>query len=151
MNDRSLRVKGATNRVRTSEAIVVGIALFLGGCLILIGLMPDRVGKVPPPGVIWFGSSFDETTFEIRSMTRGTGVQDPFVAVAHLVPGTADSLAALRLSLNGTVVTVTPFAWNGSNEVWGFNPDPLAAPGLWTLDLIDSAGNTLASGSIEAQ
>ena len=108
------------------------------------------VVDLPPNGVIWFGSSFDATTFAIKAKTFRVNINTPFSMVASLTHGEKGANLLLRLSLDGGLAEPQPLKATGFAEVWGFTLDALPAGGTWTYDLVDIGGDVLASGTIQA-
>lgn len=106
--------------------------------------------NLPPAGEVWFGSSFDASTFEIRGRTRSVGTNEAFALVAQLPRSMRADGLAMRLSLDGELVGNEAVNATGEGELWGFSAGPLFAPGTWTYEFTDIGGNVLASGEIEA-
>jgi hypothetical protein len=135
---------------------LLGLAILAGGYYILNNRVPSIGGggvseaNLPPAGTIWFGSSFDPTTFELRGRTTTISSQSAFSAVAHLMKSMEGSALTIRISYNGTIVSSSPVTWQGSGEVWGFSPGALLAAGQWRYELVDVGGNILAGGTITA-
>lgn len=105
---------------------------------------------LPPAGSIWFGSSFDSSTFAIRGRTDSVGANQPFSFVAHLSRSMDASELVIRISWNSSLVSSTKANATGNGDVWGFSPGPLFEAGTWRYELTDVGGNVLASGSIMA-
>jgi hypothetical protein len=141
---------------RRGWLILLGIAVLVGGFYVLNSKIPSigpagvSSANLPPAGTIWFGSSFDASTFEIRDRTTSINSQQGFSAVAHLTRSMDGSAHSVRISYNGTVVSSSSVTWQGWGEVWGFSPGALLAAGDWRYELIDVGGNVLASGTIRA-
>lgn len=106
--------------------------------------------NVPPPGQIWFGSSFDPKTGVVSGRTDTVGSNAPFSFVAHLAKPTDGAKLVIRTYWSGKLVGTTPSGLTGNSDVWGFTPGPLGEPGAWRYELTDVGGNVLASGTITA-
>ena len=105
---------------------------------------------LPPAGDIWFGSSFDADTFELRGRTTAVGANDAFSLVGRL-PSVYDAAdLGMRVYLDGQLVASQAFNASGSGDLWGFSPGPLFEPGTWRYEFTDVGGNVLASGEVEA-
>jgi hypothetical protein len=108
-------------------------------------------GNQPPAGTIWFGSSFDPTTFAISGRTSSISVGSPISGVAHLTRSMAGSELSIRVELNGAVIATVKTGWSGSGDIWGFTPVAPTIAGTWTYQLVDVGGNVLASGALTVQ
>ena len=135
--------------VRDSTMARVGLLLHV--CLALIGCKAGvSSANVPPTGEVWFGASFDTTTFAITGRTSSVKVGAPFAAVANIGKTVDGSAMNMRIYLDGTLLTTTGLSWTGSGDVWGWSPNPAYAAGSWRYELTDVGGNVLATGQIEA-
>lgn len=129
---------------------IVGLIVLVVGLAISVGLLLSRNGgsaNVPPAGSIWFGSSFDTKSFEIRdradSFTSGARV----ALVAHLsqtVP--AGYAATIDIDGHSTPTTVAPSA--GMDFYGVMIPSAFLTPGVHHVRVSDIGGNELASGSL---
>jgi hypothetical protein len=145
------------NVSRLLIGLALGVAIVIGGFYILNNRIPSigpssgvSGANLPPAGAIWFGSSFDPSTFEIRGRTTSISSQTAFSAVARLTREMAGSDLSIRISYNGAVISSSAVTWQGSGDVWGFSPGALMAAGEWRYELVDVGGNVLASGTITA-
>ncbi len=131
--------------------VAIGLLIVQPGMLNSVAILgPDGGTPIdtPPAGAIWFGETFDTTTFELSGRTSSVGANDSFAAVAQLTKITPGDAINLRLSYDGSVVSNTGVNWNGSGDVWGWTSAPLVAAGAWTIALTDIGGNVLASGTL---
>jgi hypothetical protein len=129
---------------------IVGLTVLVVGLAISVGLLLSRNGgspNVPPAGSIWFGSSFDAKSFEIRdradSFTSGARV----ALVAHLsqtVP--AGYAATIDIEGHSTPTIVAPSA--GMDFYGVVIPSAFLTPGVHHVRVSDIGGNELASGSL---
>jgi hypothetical protein len=102
--------------------------------------------NVPPEGVIWFGTSFDPNSYDVRDRLTTVGPDEAFVMVGRLPRSLAGSRLVIRGYLDGTLIKI---AWTENADegaMWGFNLGPIAMPGNWRFELAEVGGNTLASG-----
>lgn len=125
---------------------LIAVVVLVAACTTAGAVLKD----VPPTGQIWFGQSFDPTTFALTGKRTTAGTQEPVALVAHLTKG-IDGSTTIRASLNGTFVTSAPVTVTGSGEVLGFVLGALVTPGQWTYDVVDIGGNVLATGTIVAK
>ena len=126
-------------------AILVVTALLLVACK---GGVSSA--NVPPTGEVWFGQSFDTSTFAITGRTSTVKVGAPFAAVANIGKTVDGSAMNMRIYLDGTLIATTGLSWTGSGDVWGWSPNPAYAAGSWRYELTDVGGNVLAGGQVEA-
>jgi len=103
--------------------------------------------NLPPAGVVWFGASFDSTSFAIRSQTSTGSAGQTFALVAHLRQTTDMSNANLRISLDGTTYVNRAVGLSGSGDVFGMTYTPPVA-GTYRFDVADVGGTVLATGTI---
>src|SRR5207253_4730299 len=109
-----------------------------------------RATDVPPIGTIWFGHSFDATTFAISGRISTVGVGEPFSFVAHLPRGLNASELIVREWRNGKLVATRRANSTGEGDIWGFSSGPRVETGQWRFDLTDLGGKILATGTITA-
>lgn len=103
--------------------------------------------NTPPVGVIWFGSSFDPGTFEIRGKSSTAAVGTPFAMVGHLTRSINSGDANLRIALDGTTYVNQALTLQGSGELFGITYTAPVA-GTYTFTITDVGGNQLAAGGI---
>ena len=129
---------------------IVGLIVLVVGLAISVGLLLSTNGgsaDEPPAGSIWFGSSFDTKSFEIRdradSFTSGARV----ALVAHLSQTVPAGYAA-TIDIDGhlTPTTVAPSA--GMDFYGVMIPSAFLTPGVHHVRVSDIGGNELASGSL---
>lgn len=138
-------------------AVLIGLLIVLGvigafgynavkGGAAVPGGVPSSA-NVPPGGTIWFGSSFDATTFEIPSrVTSGTAGQT-IALVGHLSRTITMSNANLRISLDGTTILNQALGLTGEGDIYGVTYTPPVA-GTYRFEVTDVGGAVLASGTI---
>ena len=111
------------------------------------GLAP---ADLPPVGQIWFGTSFDPTTFAVSgratTFTSGTTV----ALVAHSPRSIGSGEGNLRITLDGQTINNSALQIAGEGELYGVTY-PLPVPGTYTFAITDLGGNVLASGSVTAR
>ncbi len=105
-------------------------------------------GNVPPAGQIWFGSSFDPTTFSVTSQTATAKVGSNVAMVAQLSHPISSGQGELRVSLNGNTVQNQSLPVRGSGQLAGAMVTPYSLPGSYFYEITDSGGNVLASGTL---
>lgn len=138
-----------------------GLLLLVAAGLVVIvvmGVLPmlSRSGgqvpsaDIPPAGEIWFGSSFDTTTFQLSGRTDSVSSTSAFAMVAHTSRSLDSSEIVVRVYWNGALVSNARPSATGSGELWGFSPGPLYEAGTWKYEITDIGGNVLASGEITA-
>lgn len=81
--------------------LIIGVGIWQIGPSRFVQSLPFGAGggpvNAPPAGQIWFGSSFDVSTFEIRGKTTTIGATSPFTFVAHLTRSVDASELVIRL------------------------------------------------------
>ena len=102
---------------------------------------------LPLAGEVWFGASFDSTTFELRARATTAPPGQTFALVAHLRQTTSMSNASLRISLDGTTYVNQALGLSGEGDIFGVTYTPPVA-GTYRFDVADVGGNVLASGTI---
>jgi hypothetical protein len=105
-------------------------------------------GNIPPTGQIWFGSSFDTTTFALSGITTTARTGTTVALVALLPRSISTGAASMRVSLNGTLVVNQAVNMNGSGDLFGTTVGPLTISGTYKYELVDLGGNLLASGTL---
>lgn len=144
---------------RTVSPFLMGLFVVLvigGGFLITFGVIRNpfsggiSAADVPPAGDIWFGTSFDPTTFEIAGKTSSVAVNEPFSIVAHTTRRTNMNELLIRNYWDGTLYLTQPITSSGEGDVFGFTPGAIALPGSWKYELVDIGGSVLASGTVQA-
>ena len=105
-------------------------------------------GNIPPTGQIWFGSSFDTTTFALSGITTTARTGTTVALVALLPRSISTGTANIRVSLNGTQVLNQAVTMTGSGDLFGMTVGPFVVPGTYKYDLVDLGGNVLATGTL---
>ncbi len=156
--------KGGGPRTLTIVALVVavGVLLFLA---FTIGLgagfrsgatsaggspasMSVAGSGIPSAGDIWFGDSFDPSTFVLRTRQTTVRVGETLAVVAHLTQTVSPSQANLQVAVGGaTVVNEGINGLTGPSDIIGLTYTAQIA-GTYTFRIADVGGNVLASGSI---
>lgn len=121
---------------------VLVLALALAGCS--SGSVPAK--NVPPAGTVWFGTSFDTTTF-VLSGQASTFPHGQVAMVAHFehkVPGGQ----AVSLQIDG-VAFGSQTASASDYDVYGLMLSAIYLPvGSHTVSIDDAGGNSLAAGTV---
>ncbi|MGO9208218.1 MAG: hypothetical protein ACLQBX_18920, partial [Candidatus Limnocylindrales bacterium] len=104
--------------------------------------------NVPPVGDIWFGSSFDPSTFAVAGITTSATPGSTVALVAQLPRSISSGQANLRGSLAGNVILNQALNVSGSGDLFGTTVGPLNLPGMYTYQIVDVGGDVLASGTL---
>lgn len=139
--------------------IIAGVVVGVGVLYALLsgvsdGIMDDVASDIgggadlPPAGTIWFGSSFDTDTFEVRGRTRSVTTGEAVSMVARLDETVDGSDLAMRVYLDGQLVTSTDANAEGSGDLWGWTLAPHFVAGTYRYEVADLGGNALASGQL---
>ncbi len=106
-------------------------------------------GSIPDAGQIWFGSSFDTSTFAVAGTTTTATVGQSPVLVAHLTRSIGSGDANYRVYYDSTMITnqALPLS-KGSGELYGSTLSPLLLAGTYKYEITDVGGNVLASGTL---
>ena len=132
---------------------IIALVVIVGGAYFAIstglggGSVPTTA-KVPPVGSIWFGSSFDTSTFELTGQTKTATVGTPIALVGHLPTSVGSGDVNLRVSYNGSVVINQNVSMKGSGNLFGTTLTPMTYAGSYDFAINDLGGNILASGSL---
>jgi len=138
----ALRVAGGQGGLRLLAAVVI-VYVVTGGLL-------PRAPSIPPAGTIWFGTSFNQDTFDVQGRLAFVGPDDTFFMVGQLTRSVAGSRLVIRAYLDGDLIHV---AWTMRTDeagIWAFSLGPLIGPGTWRYEIADIGGSVLASGQIVA-
>jgi hypothetical protein len=142
---RAIRFPGST--ARWVAALVIIVVVGVGSYVETGGhLFPN----VPPEGTIWFGTSFDPDSFDLRGRLTSVGPDEEFVMVGRLPRPMVGSRLVIRSYLDDALIMI---AWTTSLDegaTWGFNLGPISMPGTWRYEIAEAGGNALASGLLEA-
>jgi hypothetical protein len=107
----------------------------------------------PTAGDIWFGSSYDTTTFAVHGRTTTATVSDSVALVAALSSPASDSVR-IEITSKGHLPFVQPYAIGKNWDVvalmvpfgsWG------ATTGTYSVTVTDTGGNVLAAGVLMIQ
>lgn len=120
----------------TADGIMDDVASDLGGA------------DLPPAGTIWFGSSFDTNTFEVRGRTRSVRTGEAVSMVASLDEMVDGSDLTLRVYLDDQLVSSSDANADGSGDLWGWTLPPHFIGGTYRYEVADLGGNVLASGKL---
>jgi hypothetical protein len=108
---------------------------------------PPPVGDYPPAGAIWFGSSFDATTFDVRDHADSFPAGDQVVLVAHSTQIIPEGQRA-TLSFDSYDFQ-TQAASAGGFDTYGMVVSSVfLTTGSHTVILRDVGGNELARGTL---
>jgi hypothetical protein len=102
--------------------------------------------NIPPEGTIWFGTSFDPDTFDVRGQLTSVGADEEFVMVGRLPRPLAGSRLVIRGYRDDALITIAWTANTDEGAMWGFNLGPIAMPGTWRYEIAEVGGSALASG-----
>ena len=138
-----------TSNLRRGALLLAVVLLVVGAGGFFItrqsGVQPGP--NVPPAGTIWFGTSFDTTTFEVSGQASSFAQGDRVVMVAHLsrtIPGGQ----SVNVLLDGVILrSESPTA--SDYNLYGIALNAAVLPtGTHTFEVEDVGGNTLASGAV---
>lgn len=130
-------------------------SLALAAYLPLIALLVVACGggavgaDVPPVGSIWFGTSFDPSSFAMQGRASTATTGSTVALVAHLPRSVSGGEVALRVTVDGQPLGTTTINFSGSGELVGLTYT-LAFPGAYAFTVADVGGNALASGTLTA-
>jgi hypothetical protein len=124
--------------------VLIAFAVVESGALSPAG----TAGNVPPVGSIWFGSSFDPSTFAMSGVTTTTPPGSTVALVAQLPRSISSGQATMRVSLEGNVILNQTLNMSGSGQLFGTTVGPLNLPGTYTYQIVDVGGNVMATGTL---
>jgi hypothetical protein len=132
--------------------LVVGLVILVlaGGGLLWTQAQKSSPGpnpaNVPPVGTIWFGRSFDTTTFELSGQADTFGQSGQIAMVAHLsrkIPGGQ----AINVAVDGVIVKSDTSS--SDYDLFGLTwSAEFFATGTHSIAVQDVGGTTLASGIV---
>lgn len=128
-------------------AIVVGVVVATGSLTRSGGV--TRTTNTPGPGEVWFGDSFDTSSFALSNRHDWAYVKGQLAYVAHFSRSVSDQFS-MELAIEGQAIPANTINVNGGPyDVYGgtLPRDYLFQPGSYTLTFRDFGGNTLAAGS----
>ncbi len=114
----------------------------------LVGCGGVNRADAPPVGTIWFGQSFDPSTFVITGRTTSMALGAPAVMVGNVGKSMKPEELRIRATFDGEVVNDQAVTGSGVGEYWGFPITSMPAAGDWTFELLDVGGTVLASGTL---
>ncbi len=132
---------------------ILAVAILAVGAVVQARGLPFNLGSQPVPGAgeIWFGDSFNASTFELHERWSTVQVGRPLAGVAHTTRTVEASGAKLHIDLDGATVADQLLARiSGPGDLIGFTFTPPAA-GTYTFSIVGLDGTVLAKGSIPAQ
>jgi len=107
---------------------------------------PTETPARPPDGAIWFGTSFNTSTFEVSGHGSSFSQSDKVIMVASLSV-VVKSGQALNLLADGSLVKSQTASSDW--DTFGVTLVPsVFGVGTHTFEVQDSAGNTLAKGTV---
>lgn len=142
--------------------LVIGGLLVLIAYLVVAGGMLSSLGsgvgstggtkaETPAAGSVWFGDSFDSSTFAMKGRTTTVTSGKAVAIVAQLTKSVESGAANVQITLDGTVVLNQKLDLNGgSGDLVGFSWVPAVA-GHYTVTVTDIGLKTLASGSLDVR
>lgn len=133
----------------TRGALLLGLVVVVvavGGFLITrqTGVQPNT--NQPPAGTIWFGTSFDASTFAVSGQASSFTQRDHVVMVAHF-SGTVSSGKGVNILIDGLIFksTTATSDW----DLFGMALNVAVLPtGTHAFEIDDVGGNRLASGAV---
>jgi hypothetical protein len=128
----------------------IGFAIALAVALVA-GCTSSGVdsSNLPPAGQIWFGNSFDSSTFVLSGRADTFSAGTTFAFVAHFSK-TYNGPFNIRVTLNGTQVEQDQKSTSGEWDYFGSTYNSAVLPaggGAVTIDVFDVGNNTLATGT----
>jgi hypothetical protein len=118
----------------------------VGGFLLTrqTGVQPNA--NQPPAGTIWFGTSFDASTFAVSGQASSFTQRDHVVMVAHF-NGTVSSGNGLNILVDGVILKSETATSNW--DLFGMALNAAVLPtGTHAFEIDDVGGNRLASGAV---
>ena len=102
--------------------------------------------NIPPEGAIWFGTSFDPDSYDVRDRLTSVRPDEEFVMVGRLPRPIAGSRLVIRGYLDGELIKIAWAERTDEGRIWGFNLGPIAMLGTWRFEIAEVGGTALASG-----
>lgn len=133
---------------------LVVLAVVLAGAVLMIrggissGPTVPASADLPPVGQIWFGSTFDPSTFSLSGITHSVANGATVALVGHLPRSISTGQANLRVSIDGQAVVNQAVNMTGSGDLFGTTVGPFSVPGTYMYEIVDVGGNDLASGTL---
>jgi len=138
---------GRTIAVSGLLATVLVAALGVSGAL-------DRSQTValpilPPPGQIWFGISYDPSTYEVYDRTISMSPRNSVALVAALSRVTTrDERLTLYVTISGQNAPIGSRVMGPGQEAMADQTGVASFPGVYRFQVEDQAGDVLASGTL---
>ena len=136
----------------TVGVLIVAIGV-VGAVLAWRGIPFNLFGahSIPPAGQIWFGDSYNASTFEMHELWTSVSTGRPISCVAHTTRDVAANGAKLHIDLEGTTLADQALgSLSGPGDLIGFTFTPPAA-GTYAFSIVGTDGSVLATGSLPAQ
>jgi hypothetical protein len=106
---------------------------------------------VPANGEIWFGSTYDPSTFALSGQTTSVSAGTAVALVAALTrPATAGERLTINTTIAGTQIPVGFATMDAGDDVMAdhLTGSLFALPGTYVIEVQDAGGNVLASGTL---
>ncbi len=113
------------------------------------GSAEPLVDGLPSAGQIWFGTSYDADTFEVRGRINAAPINKKFVVVGQLPTVVDMSTLRLRISLNGMVEVDDPVGLTGDGDLFALDYTP-PLRGIYRFELTLD-GSVVAGGGIQVK
>jgi len=153
------RARGST----IAQLLIVGLVVLVLGVAYQGGLIDNltstfnsaangvdttvpSTADIPPAGTVWFGDTFDPSTFEIANRATTGKVGDTLAFVGHLTE--RGSGIQVRLTMADTTTTVPSDDIPDGSDIAGGTLNLLFA-GPMRVEFVDVGGNVLASGTLQ--
>ena len=133
----------------TRGALLLGLVVAVvavGGFLLTrqTGVQPNA--NQPPAGTIWFGTTFDESTFAVSGQASSFTQRDHVVMVAHF-SATVSSGKGVNILIDGVILRST--SATSDWDLFGMALNAAVLPtGTHAFEIDDLGGNRLASGIV---
>lgn len=142
---------GASERI---VVLLIVLAVIGGGYVLLNngGRATVNVTDAPPTGVIWFGDTYDPTTFALTGRSTSHSMTQQTAMVASLSRSTrAEYLAITISSPEAGSVPIGGGQMASGNNLMAYLIPALQVAGQYPVAVTDSGGNVLASGTLTVQ
>lgn len=143
----------------TAEIVVIGLivlAVAAGGYVLVNQGNGDRAGvsaaEAPPAGTIWFGQSYDPSTFALTGRSMSVPAARQVALVASLSRPTRAEYLSVNLSDSTGTLPIGGGQMAAGNDLMAYLiPSSLVFTGTYQVTVTDSGGNLLASGTLTVQ
>jgi hypothetical protein len=109
---------------------------------------PASSAEAPPAGKIWFGESFDRGTLALTARLTSIKVGSPFVMLVNVGKSVTVADLRARTIVNGKFRADQSIKSSTKGAIFGLEGQRIGSAGEWRYEMIDKAGNVLASGTI---